>query len=608
MIKFENQLFNFFFYQFLVGIILSAIIISVFSVYFTKDYIDEKTKDNLVDFGKKYLKTSINSVNDLAVTNILKIQICLNELINYYIKIATQLNSNNSTINRIINEDYLKCGLDLDESYNEHNKETNYIAFWILDSKTHQKDLKQKPILENQLIAFSNMMPNIFSTFYSTNSTSKNFYFYFESSEVFITFPLIYYYQNGIMEVMINYPSNQAWCLDENGEIYTVYKVKCRGWYLNSKKAKYDVLDINYKDNENRTIFITEFYTQLGEKIEIIFTLCIEFVDPISNQLGYMCSDVDSSNINYYFDKVNKKLNGYFFIIPVGFSHSFYFPDGSENALTLNEHIFKKEKKYYLEEKSYFINNIQRLMSSNYVKYLGNDYLHKEVFVNGENSNGQIFNLSGETLNFSIYPIVLENIKGAKEHVLNIIYIYNDKLLYDEIKYKDNYKMKLVLILIIFICFGSGLLYLIILSLNTLSKYIVIPIKNVNYMLKGINIGGKNRLEYLEFLRKKQDENAEMLERSLLNDYNENLKDRNNKDELSNHSQEEKNEKNKENKYNKKEKFIGDITLIDNNDKKNLEQINEQDMSGIEYEIEELNQELNYYHKFKEENDYRNGI
>ena len=123
-------------------------------------------------------------------------------------------------------------------------------------------------------------------------------------------------------------------------------------------------------------------------------------------------------------------------------------------------------------------------------------------------------------------------------------------------------------------------------------------------MLKGINIGGKNRLEYLEFLRKKQDENAEMLERSLLNDYNENLKDRNNKDELSNHSKEKKNEKNKENKYNKKEKFIGDITLIDNNDKKNLEQINEQDMSGIEYEIEELNQELNYYHKFKEENDY----
>ena len=226
MIKFENQLFNFFFYQFLIGIILSAIIITICSWYFTNEYIDKKTGDNLVDFGKKYLKMSINSVNDLVITNILKIQICLNELINYYIKIATQLNSYNSTLNRVINEDYLKCALDLNESYNEHNEETNYIAFWILDSKTHQKDLKQKPILENQLIAFSNIMPNIFSTFYSTNSTLKDFYFFFESSDVFISFPLIYYYQNGIMSEIINYPDNPVWCLDENGEAYTTFKVK----------------------------------------------------------------------------------------------------------------------------------------------------------------------------------------------------------------------------------------------------------------------------------------------------------------------------------------------------------------------------------------------
>ena len=61
--------------------------------------------------------------------------------------------------------------------------------------------------------------------------------------------------------------------------------------------------------------------------------------------------------------------------------------------------------------------------------------------------------------------------------------------------------------------FGPGLLYLVVLSFNILAKYIVIPIKNVNYMIKGINIGGENRLEYLEFLKKKQDENIEMLEK-----------------------------------------------------------------------------------------------
>ena len=55
------------------------------------------------------------------------------------------------------------------------------------------------------------------------------------------------------------------------------------------------------------------------------------------------------------------------------------------------------------------------------------------------------------------------------------------------------------------------MLYLLVLAFNTLSKYIVIPIKNANYMLKGINIGGKNRLKYLNYLKQRQDDNVEKL-------------------------------------------------------------------------------------------------
>ena len=50
-------------------------------------------------------------------------------------------------------------------------------------------------------------------------------------------------------------------------------------------------------------------------------------------------------------------------------------------------------------------------------------------------------------------------------------------------------------------------------------------------MLKGINIGGKNRLNYLNFLEKKQDGNAELLERTFLfnneDDKNDNLSNNN---------------------------------------------------------------------------------
>ena len=600
--KFENQLFHFFFYPFLIGVILSFIIICFCFVYFSNDYIDKETGDNLVNFGKEYLKININSINNLVTTNLLKMQICLNELIAFYEKMAKQLKSGNPGINRKINDEYFKCVLDLDENMSEEDEESLYIAYWFIDLTIRQKNLVPNSMLENQLIAFSNILPSLFATFYSTNSTSKNFYFYFESTDVFISFPLVYDYQNGFMSEIADFQDNEVWCTDENGDIYTVYKVRCRGWYGNIKKAKTNVFDFNIKDNENRTIFVTEFYAQVGTELEIIFSICIEFVDPISNKLGYMCSDVESSNLNHYFDKINSKLSGYFFIIPVGFSHTFYFPDGSEEGLTLSEHIFKNENEFYLEEKIYFINYIQRLMSSNYIKYLSNDYLYNEVFINGENSYDQIFYLNGKVFNYTIYPVVLENIKGEKEHVLNLIYIYNNGLLYDQIKIKAGYTINIILLIIIYIIFGSGLLYLIILSLNILSKYIVIPIKNVNYMLKGINIGGENRLDYLNLLKKRQDDNAEMLEQNILNDYNKNLKDNNN--ELGNNYKDENNEKNKEKNNNQKEENIENYSILDNMGTMDPEQIKSMNFGDVDNKNVIFNPNINYYNKFEEENDY----
>ena len=83
-------------------------------------------------------------------------------------------------------------------------------------------------------------------------------------------------------------------------------------------------------------------------------------------------------------------------------------------------------------------------------------------------------------------------------------------------EYNSSMTLKIISELTLNIFFGFSLMYLIYLSFNTLSKHIVIPIKNVNYMLKGINIGGENRLTYLNFLKKKQDENIEKLEKEFL--------------------------------------------------------------------------------------------
>ena len=91
-------------------------------------------------------------------------------------------------------------------------------------------------------------------------------------------------------------------------------------------------------------------------------------------------------------------------------------------------------------------------------------------------------------------------------------------MFYERVNPVTEIAVKIIIEGIIFVVFGFGLLYLINLSLNILSKYIVIPIKNVNYMLKGINVGGENRLAYLEILKKKQDKNVELLKKINMNE------------------------------------------------------------------------------------------
>ena len=265
-------------------------------------------------------------------------------------------------------------------------------------------------------------------------------------------------------------------------------------------------MDYNSDFNDNRTIFVTEFYYQSGMDTTNVFTICVQFDEPISQGNAYICADIAQDSLIFNFDNFNNILNGYFLVTAVGFNHVFYFPNSIENAFTPTENIFNWNNKFFMDEKIHFLNHIQKLMTSNYIKQIlknkENNNVLDEVYVNGENAYEQYFTINNKVYNFSIIPVVFENINGNLEHVLNIIYIYNIEQILSRIKTETNIFIKVILELIIFIVFGSGLLYIIALSFNTLAKYIVIPIKNVNYMLKGINIGGENRLEYLNFLKK----------------------------------------------------------------------------------------------------------
>ena len=154
-----------------------------------------------------------------------------------------------------------------------------------------------------------------------------------------------------------------------------------------------------------------------------------------------------------------------------------------------------------------------------------NNSIDDEIYINGKNSSEQYFFMKGKKFVYSIYPVILDNLYGEKEHVFSIVYVYNEQLYIEKVeKYNYSLTIQILLGLVTLILFGLGLVYIVYLTLNFLVKYIVIPIKNVNYMLKGINIGGSERLEYLLSLKKIQEENIEKLGNILLNE-NKNNKD-----------------------------------------------------------------------------------
>ena len=233
-----------------------------------------------------------------------------------------------------------------------------------------------------------------------------------------------------------------------------------------------------------------------------------------------------------------------------------------------------------------------------------------------------------------MYPIIFDNYQNEKEHLLTIIYIYKRSIFY-KYPFKNEKKIYGILVLqvVLFVFFGSILLYIIVLSFKILAKYIVIPIKNVQYMLEGINIGGEYRLEYLNVLNNRKEDNLEKLNKinrelskknkeniitDLIEDNNNNINSKfindfsNNKDnELTNKDNSKSNlilnedNKNKKNllKYKndlKKEKDKDEFISSTDNDINLKENDN---MNNIDYEQELIDPKINYDKQYNLESD-----
>ena len=536
--KLEEKLLKSFFYPYLIGVILSSSILIIFLILLTNSHIDKRTTQSLIDLEIKHSKIHLNKVNLIVTSMLLKIQTSLNEQILFYQRMAGEIKDSN--IDKIkFHEDKLRCVYDYDENFfNANKKYLEYMGSWYINNNIKNFDDINSNETRKQIISFNYLMQNLYSAYSSSSKSYSNlvYLFFFEETNLYISYPILYDYTNDFLGVFSKFENNPYWCTNDEGEPYNIYFIKCRDFYIDIQKARSDTYDNNFFRYKNRTIFVTNSYKQINnENILNIYTICIRFLDPISNNNAYACSDVNLEDLAFAFENINSDIEGYFFISSVGFNKVFFFPQENDYPKIITENIYKWSYNYLLEEKAHFFNHIQKLLTSNYNEQLIGT-LYNEVYVNSNNSKDQYFFINNKKLRYSILPVFLNNLSGEKEHILSVIHIYNSSSYSSELTVFDSsFEIKIICEIIFFILIGFSLLYIIILTLNILAKYITIPIKNSNYMLKGINIGGNNRLSYLKYLKKRQDDNLENLEKMYLLDFKRNNTDKNiSNDEISN--------------------------------------------------------------------------
>ena len=518
--RLEDKFFNSFFYLFLAGITLSLVIVSVILCYYSDNFLDKRVASDIYHIEKKYAHSNIKSMIVLLSDLILKLQVALKEELTLYLDIAKEIKNNEDNLN-LDNFTDIYSLYDIANLINNNDTDFmnrfNYISFWFLNpNQRHVMNLTET--MRKQLYAFSLMTQSLHSIVNLNYDDLKTIYFLFEGTDIFLAYPFSYFHFWGFLDTFDNYSLNPSWCTDEEGEIIAYYKFRCRDFYRDIISSQKDIFDLRWNEQKDRKLFITSPYPQFGKgTVDSVFTICIKFNDIISESTAYICGDSENSELFESFDKLNDNLIGYVAVTSVGFNEAFYFPQilSGQFTKTLGEFIYRIDNEYFLGEKTSFLNVIQKYMTSNYIKYINEKNIDKEplnyfdeLFIDQNDGKYQRFYINKKEYYYSLFPIIIENFDDKYEHILSIIYIYNKDAYYKHMmEYQlDSYGL-LIFQMILFFFFGSVLLYIITLSFKLLAKFIVIPIKNVHYMLEGINVGGEYRLEYLNELKKKQEDN-----------------------------------------------------------------------------------------------------
>ena len=377
-----QKFFNNLFYPFFIGITITIVFVIVMININTFNTIDQKTSQNIISIEKKHSEININTITIILLNDLLKIQLGMQQQILLYEEIAKKVN-NSDIVNKTI-QDYLYNYYDLKEmnltdiNLNSSIKDafrnkTDFFSSWFVDQYTRNNNLTDTTTdLYKQLLIYSYLIQSIYS-FRTSIDIVTRISFYFESTNLYITFP---YDEHRIL----NNTEKLPWCTDENGNIYNVFNFKCNFEYEYIRISDDTICDINNEDQKNRTIFIFNAKRNTSPYYNENYAFCIRFKDILTDNKSdiFLCADINNDKIFNLFEDLNRNIKGSFVITSVGFQNMFFYPNIlSEDYDSFSELIYKWTETFYLTEKIHFMKNIQRKLTSNYYKYIKNNRINK---------------------------------------------------------------------------------------------------------------------------------------------------------------------------------------------------------------------------------------
>ena len=135
---------------------ISIIIVAVILSYYSNDYLDKKSAQDIYTMEKKYATININSVNILLSNAILKIQVGLHEQLSFYETIASKITDRSKSS---IGQDVYNI---LSVKDKELNERIEYASVWFVDKNTSEVTDKESNLYQ-QISIFSQLTQSLYS-------------------------------------------------------------------------------------------------------------------------------------------------------------------------------------------------------------------------------------------------------------------------------------------------------------------------------------------------------------------------------------------------------------------------------------------------------------